>query len=120
MKSGLSEKYVEILESLGWDWDVDDDEVKVKQVSPAGRNFGFYVMLENFAAEVMDFYGNFDPDDYAENWIYVKKSNTDNDYSIPRASVLIKDAYDIKEMLWELAAALDKADRQTTDSRKEN
>lgn len=95
------------------DWKVtknDDGSIDFEKYSPAGEDFIFTVDGKNIAAEVRDYYEGFDPDDYAEIWVALKREPGAEHLGIPDIRTLIKDADDIDEMLAELSAALDKVE----------
>ena len=94
-----------VCERKGWIVREEGSIVELEQTSPAGEDFVFDVSKNNFAHDVYDFAFAFDPDEHASDWIIAKR-NSPNRSDIPRASVLVEDAFNIAEMLDELAYAL--------------
>lgn len=95
---------IDICNKMGWNTscDPDDDMVEIGQGSPAGEDFSFTVSRENFVRDVVRYANNFDPDEHAEMWI----CNRSHTSGVPDASTLIEDAKAIKDMLDDLAEAL--------------
>ena len=53
-------------EELGWKCTVcDDGSIEFAQYSPAGEDFLFSIEGKDIAAEVKNYYEDFDPDNYA-------------------------------------------------------
>lgn len=96
---------------MGWKvTECDDGSIEFEQYSPAGEDFIFTVEGKDIAAEVRKYYDDFDPDDYAEEWVALKREPNAEHLGIPNIRTLIKDADDIDNMLRELSAALDEVE----------
>lgn len=100
----LEQKYIDILEENDWNVSsyTNDGRVKLEKYSPAGEDFLMCVEVENFPESVREYTNNFDADEHAEMWI--KAIGRVNGVSNRE---LIEDAEAIKEMLNELADALE-------------
>ena len=95
-------------EELGWKCTVcDDGSIEFAQYSPAGEDFLFSIEGKDIAAEVKNYYEDFDPDNYAEEWVAIKHQPDMQNKGIPDIRTIMKDADDIDEMLRELSEALD-------------
>ena len=100
----LEQKYIDILEKNDWSVSsyTNDGRVELEKYSPAGEDFLMCVEVENFPESVREYANNFDADEHAEMWI--KAIGRVN--GVPNRE-LIEDAEAIKEMLNELADALE-------------
>lgn len=104
----LPRKYTDVLEALGWTaTDAGDGTVEVEKYSPAGEDFSFSVCTEDFTRQISRYADDFDVEDHIAMWISAAHHGT---RGVPSASVLVKDAQEIKKMLTELCDALEKAD----------
>lgn len=94
-----------VLEKLDWAVSgyTDDGMVALEKYSPAGEDFLMCVEVKNFPAAVLKYWEEFDADDHVEELIEAKRNGFQG---VPRASVLVKDAEAIDDMLKELADAL--------------
>lgn len=101
----LKKKYLNTLEKLDWTVSgyTDDGMVELEKYSPAGEDFLMCVEVKNFPAAVLKYWEEFDADDHVEELIEAKRNGFQG---VPRASVLVKDAEAINDMLKELADAL--------------
>lgn len=104
----LKKKYLTALEKLDWTVSgyTDDGRVELEKYSPAGEDFLMCVEVKNFPAAVLKYWEEFDADDHVEELIEAKRNGF---RGVPRASVLVKDAEAIDDMLKELADALGEA-----------
>lgn len=100
----MNKKIKKCIESLGWSIYEDEQGVDLRQCSPAGEDFGFYIgNKENIIEEVIVYANNFDADEHSKMWI----ENRDTVSGVPQSvRELIQDADDIQDMLNELADAL--------------
>lgn len=104
----LKKKYLEVLEKLDWTVSsyTDDGRVELEKYSPAGEDFIICVEVKNFPAAILEYWEDFDADDHVEELIEAKRNGFQG---VPRASVLVKDAEAIDDMLKELSDALAEA-----------
>ena len=51
----MNESYVSAIESCGWSIYDEGDSIELYQMSPAGEDFGFSVLKENFVEDVLDY-----------------------------------------------------------------
>lgn len=99
-------KVIEICEAEGWNIYDDGEGLDIRQASPAGEDFGFYVYKNNLASNIIEYACNFDPDEHAEMWV----ENMHSVAGVPQSiRTLLNDADDIAEMLENLADKLRKA-----------
>ena len=100
----LEQKYIYILEENDWNVSsyTNDGRVELEKYSPAGEAFLMCVEVENFPESVREYANDFDADEHAAMWI--KAIGRVN--GVPNRE-LIEDAEAIKEMLNELADALE-------------
>lgn len=105
----LEGKYLEVLEKHDWDVSsyTDDGRVELEKYSPAGEDFIICVEVKNFPAAVLECWEDFDADDHVEELVAAKRNGFQG---IPQASVLVRDAKAIDDMLRELAEALMEAE----------
>ena len=103
----LKQKYIDILEENDWIISSygDDGSIELEKYSPAGEDFLMCVEVENFPESVREYANVFDPDEHVEMWINARGRVRDVPNSIRE---LIDDAEAIKEMLNELADALER------------
>lgn len=100
----IEQKYLKVIESLDWhiSYDPDDVSIEIGRISPAGEDFSFEVYAKDFPQGVIEAADDFDPDDHAEIWISHR-----GERGCPSSiRELIEDAEAIKEMLRELADAM--------------
>lgn len=92
----------EVIERNHWNIIEDDNGYDLRQYSPAGEDYGFYIHKEgletpeDFIQEIIDHWKAFDPEEHAEMWI---KSESQ---AKPGIRILIQDADKIDEMLYDL------------------
>lgn len=97
-------------DTLGWSVYEDEDGWDIRQASPAGEDFGFYIHknmvkdADDFTRQVQQFACDFDPDENIEMWVEARKNGASG---VPDTRTLVKDADDIQDMLDELAEALE-------------
>lgn len=101
----IEQRYLDVLEKHDWAVSgyTDDGRVELEKYSPAGEDFIICVEVKNFPAAVLEYWEDFDADDHVEELIEAKRNGF---RGVPRASVLVKDAEAIDDMLKELADAL--------------
>ncbi len=109
----LSQNYIDILKEN--DWSIcsytGDGGVELEKYSPLGEDFLMYVEVVNFPDSVREYANDFDPDEHASMWINAR--GTVN--GIPESvKDLIEDAYAIKQMIYELADALEGKEKPDT------
>ena len=100
----IEQKYIDVIESLGWNivGDPNGTGVDIQQKSPAGEDFSFYTDTADFPAGVLEYARNFDPDEHVELWIGHR-----GDGGCPSTiRELVDDAEAIKKMLKTLVNAL--------------
>lgn len=104
----INEKYLDILDNLEWkicDY-TDDGRVELEKYSPAGEDFIICVSVENLPESVAEYAEDFDIDEHIGMWAEAKQNDHYCLRGIPSIRELVKDAEDIKDMLEELAMAL--------------
>ena len=102
----MRQKLFDIAETLGWRICVEecDGSIDLKNRSPAGEDLIFNIEGSDIALEVKALALYFDPDEHAAMWVGSRGRN-----GVPSSILtIIKDAYAIKNMLNELAKALEK------------
>lgn len=98
------------VDTLGWSVYEDEYGWDIRQASPAGEDFGFYIHksevedADDFIREVREFADDFDADENIEMWFEAKRNGV---RGVPDVRTLMKDADDIQHMLDELADALE-------------
>lgn len=100
----IEQKYIEVIEDLGWIIveDPDDAGVEIRQASPAGEDFSFSADTADFPESVVKYARCFDPDEHVELWIGHRGEG-----GCPSTiRGLVEDADAIKQMLRKLADAL--------------
>lgn len=79
--------------SIGWE---------LFKFSPAGEDFSFTIEHNNNVKqakeEIIRYANEFDEDEHIEMWVEAKRNRAD----IPSIKILVQDAKDIQEMLYEL------------------
>lgn len=109
----LSEKYVDILEENDWNICLytGDGRVELEKYSPLEEDFVMWVDVINFPNSVREYADDFDPDEHASMWINARGTII----GIPESTRdLIEDAYAIKQMIYELADALEEKEKPDT------
>ena len=99
-------KQLDLAESMGWSVEVfENEETLIENYSPAGEDLVFYIGIgEPFSDGVRRLASEFDPDEHVELWIESRGKN-----GVPSSvRELAEDAEKIKQMLQELADALEK------------
>lgn len=104
----INEKYLDILDNLEWKicGYTNDGRVELEKYSPAGEDFIICVNAENLPESVAEYAEDFDIDEHIEMWAEAKRNDDCWLRGIPPIRELVKDAEDIKDMLDELAMAL--------------
>lgn len=93
-------------QEFGWAVSVDSD-VEFNKYSPAGEDFWFAVTKdENIAEGVREYAEDFDTEEHIMMWVVAKQNRSVS--GIPDIKTLVQDADDIKQMLKELADALER------------
>lgn len=107
----LPSKYLEVLEQQKWNVRgyTYDGRVKIEKFSPAGEDFTMCVSVKDFPDEVMEYYEDFDVDDYIEMWVEAKRNGT---REIPSVRRLAIDAEAIDDMLVDLVIALEEVENK--------
>ena len=91
-----------IAEALGWSVYSDESEIEFSQHSPAGEDFSFSVEKKNVVGDVRRYVTDFDTDEHIQLWAQSAGRN-----GVPRFKELVEDAEAIKDMLEDLASALE-------------
>ena len=107
----LMDTLVDAAELLDWSVHINDDCIEFEKYSPAGEDF-FFTITGNDEARVVEqgrgYAYDFDPDEHAEMWVEIRGKR-----GVPDSiRTLIDDADAIKEMVFELAAELRKAEEE--------
>ena len=100
----IEQKYLKVIEDLGWhiSYDPNDVSVEIGRTSPAGEDFSFEVYAKDFPQGVIEAADDFDPDEHAEMWVSHR-----GERGCPSGiRELVEDAEAIKQMLKTLADAL--------------
>lgn len=103
------ERFIDAAEREGWKVSETDSEFELSKFSPLGEDFNFCVERRNAAANVLDYYEDFDPEEHAAMWINAK-TQKGNPSQVPGTlKDICQDADDIDEMLGDLARAVQAA-----------
>lgn len=109
----LSQNYIDILEEN--DWTVlsytGDGRVELEKYSPLEEDFIMCVDIVNFPDSVREYANDFDPDEHASMWIDARGTVNGVPESVKD---LVEDAYAIKQMIYELADALEGKEKVDT------
>lgn len=120
-KTELYQKYIDILENLGWSVSsyTGDGRVEIEKYSPAGEDFIICVDAADFPKSVFEYAENFDVDEHIAMWIEGKENGT---AGVPSTRELVCDAEEIEKMLQELSDALNNLEtpNKTTCDAEEN
>lgn len=102
----LSQNYIDILEENDWTIlsYIGDRRVELEKYSPLEEDFIMYVDVVNFPDSVREYAKDFDPDEHAAMWISARGIANGVPESVKD---LIEDACAIKQMIYELADALE-------------
>lgn len=111
-KTMTRERFIEICERLGW-WvhEVDGCCIELEKYSPEGEDFSFTIYVydgREYWAEVLDAWGDFDPDERANMWYGQNRGEPAS------LRVLLDDAEAIKDMLEQLWRALLEEDEKAS------
>lgn len=105
----MTRKQQAICERLGWNVQLEQDDIILQQFSPAGEDFFFYADKERFAQSINDYAEDFDPNEHATMWV----ENMHTVRGVPQSiRVLIDDADAIKQMLTDLSEQINKTIRR--------
>lgn len=108
----LEQKYIDILEENDWYVCACNDRiVELEKYSPAGEDFIMDIAVDNFPESVREYANDFDVDEHAAMWIEARGKVKGVSDSIRE---LIDDAEAIKEMICELADALEEKNINNT------
>ncbi len=105
------EELINKIESQGWKVSQCGNDFEIRQYSPAGEDFIFYISAESVEeaiSEIEQYAENFDEDDHVEMWVEAKYHGSGNREAIPSIRELVYDAEAIHNMLSELADYLNK------------
>ena len=98
----ITEKQIEVMESLDWRIHDDGEDIEIENYSPAGEDLVFTLYGETLLEAVTELYESYDAEEHAELWIDSRGKN-----GVPGSiRELLDDADSIEEMLRELAVAL--------------
>lgn len=107
----LMDALTDAAELLDWSVHINDDCIEFEKYSPAGEDFILTITGNDearVAEKVRECAYDFDPDEHAEMWVESRGKR-----GVPDSiRTLIDDADAIKEMLFELADALRKAEEE--------
>ena len=107
----LMDVLIDAAELLDWSVHIHDDCIEFEKYSPAGEDFIFTITGNDearVAEQVREYAYDFDPDEHAEMWVESRGKR-----GVPDSiRTLIDDADAIKEMAFELADALRKAEEE--------
>ena len=107
----LMDVLIDAAELLDWSVHIYDDCIEFEKYSPAGEDFIFTITGNDearVAEQVREYAYDFDPDEHAEMWVESRGKR-----GVPDSiRTLIDDADAIKEMAFELADALRKAEEE--------
>lgn len=98
------------VDTLGWSVYEDESGWDIRQASPAGEDFGFYIHksevkdADDFIREVRKIADDFDPDENIEMWVEARRNGASG---VPDIRTLVEDADDEQDMLDKLADALE-------------
>lgn len=98
----MNKKLLKICKDLEWHVTESDNDIELEKHSPAGEDFFFSVSKDDFVKEINDYAEHFDAEEHAEMWINARHEVD----GVPNIWTLIHDAYDIEDMLVELANKL--------------
>ena len=110
--SKLMDALIDAAELLDWSVHINDDCIEFEKYSPAGEDFIFTITGNDEARvveQVQECELDFDPDEHATMWVEARGKVGGVPDSV---RTLIDDADAIKEMLFELADALRKAEEE--------
>ena len=109
----LSQNYIDILEENDWKFCsyAGDERIELEKYSPLEEDFIMYVDIVNFPDSVREYASDFDPDEHASMWINARGTVNGVPESVKD---LIEDAYAIKQMICELADALEGKEKPDT------
>lgn len=114
----LMDALVDAAEEIGWAVHIEDDCIEFEKYSPAGEDF-FLTITGNDEDEVVEkvreYAYDYDPDEHAAMWVDARRKISGVPQSV---RTLIDDADAIKEMLFELAEELRKAEEVAVGGRK--
>lgn len=98
----ITEKQIEVMESLDWRIHDSGEDIEIENYSPAGEDLVFTLYGETLLEAVTELYESYDAEEHAELWIDNRGKN-----GVPESiRELLDDADSIEEMLRELAVAI--------------
>lgn len=98
----ITEKQIEVMESLDWRIHDGGEDIEIENYSPAGEDLVFTLYGETLLEAVTELYESYDAEEHAELWIDSRGKN-----GVPGSiRELLDDADSIEEMLRELAVAI--------------
>lgn len=100
----MTETTRNIIEKLGWNVsEYNDGSVELSQYTPAGEDFSFTVDKVNLIDDICSYASNFDIDEHIEMLVEARHGGVSG---VPSVRELVKDAEELKNMLDELAEAV--------------
>lgn len=114
----LTQEQIDVLEKLDWRVSsyTDDGRVEIGKYSPAGEDFNICVEVNDFPRSVREYAAGFDIDEHVAIWIEGRGKR-----GVPEtARELVEDAEAIRQMLDELADALEGKEPTVTDKEAQN
>ena len=108
MRKSLNAKLCEAAEALGWSWGESDGMVELEMWSPAGEDFFFAVPRDDVVNGVREFSRTFDTEEHVSELLEAKRNGF---AGVPDMKTLVEDADAIREMLGDLADAMEEAEK---------
>lgn len=104
MNVTLKDLLEEAANELGWIVYRYDNDWEFEKWSPAGEDYVATATGEDVAADLRSLADNFDPEDHVMMWLEAKQNGVKG---VPGLRELVDDADAIKDMVGELATALE-------------
>lgn len=104
----LNKKQHKTIKDLGWNIEIEnysnnEKSYYLSKYSPLGEDFGFNVSYDNPINDIKEYYNVYDAEEHAEMWVAHRGTN-----GVPNSiKLLLKDAEDIEDMLYELVKKLE-------------
>lgn len=100
-----NEQLMKIAEELGWNVDIDEDEITFTQYTARGQEFSFYVdKNKNIAEEVGNYHESYDPSEEAILWC--DSSGHGKNGAPYHLKDIVADMEEAKEMVYSLFVAM--------------
>ena len=108
MRKSLNVKLREAAEAIGWSLGESDGMVELETWSPAGEDFFFTVPRVDVVNGVREFSRTFDTEEHVAELLEAKRNGL---AGVPDVKTLVEDADAIREMLEDLADAMEEAEK---------